>query len=34
MSTIYEKNITPIDDTVAEDLIVRCCTEGNNSVAR
>ena len=27
MSTIYDKSITPIDDTVAEDLIVSCCTE-------
>ena len=34
MSTIYEQSITPIDDTMAEDLIVSCCTEANNSVAR
>ena len=34
MSTIYEQSITPIDDTMAEDLIVSCCTEANNSVTR
>ena len=26
MSTIYEQSIIPIDDTMAEDLIVSCCT--------
>ena len=34
MSTIYEQSITAIDDTMAEDLIVSCCTEANNSVAQ
>ena len=33
MSTIYEQNIIPIDDTMAEDVIVSSCTEANNSVA-
>ena len=26
MSTIYEQSMTPIDDTIAKDLIVSCCT--------
>ena len=34
MSTIHEQSITPIDDTMAEDLIVSCCTEANNSAAQ
>ena len=33
ISTIYEQSILPLDDTMAEDLIVSCCTEANNSVA-
>ena len=36
MSTIYEPSIILyyiIDDTMAEDMIVSCCTEANNSVA-
>ena len=36
MSTIYEQSIILyyiIDDTMAEDMIVSCCTEANNSVA-
>ena len=33
MSTIYEQSIIPIDDTMAEDVIVSSCTEANNSVA-
>ena len=36
MSTIYEHSIILhyiIDDTMAEDMIVSCCTEANNSVA-
>ena len=35
MSTIYEHSIILyyiIDDTMAEDMIVSCCTEANNSV--
>ena len=35
MSTIYEHSIILyyiIDDTMAEDTIVSCCTEANNSV--
>ena len=32
-STIYEQSILPVDDTKAEDLIVSCYTEANNSVA-
>ena len=30
-TTIYDQSIIPIDDTIAEDLIVSCCTEANNS---
>ena len=33
MSTIYEQSIIPIDDTMAEDVIVSSCTEAINSVA-
>ena len=33
ISTIYEQSILPLDDIMAEDLIVSCCTEANNSVA-
>ena len=33
ISTIYEQSILPVDDTMAEDLIVSCCTDANNSVA-
>ena len=33
ISTIYEQSILPVDDTMAEDLIVSCSTEANNSVA-
>ena len=33
ISTIYEQSILPVDDTIAEDLIVSCSTEANNSVA-
>ena len=33
MSAIYEQSMTLIDDTMAKDLIVSCCTEANNSVA-
>ena len=33
MSAIYEQSKTLIDDTMAKDLIVSCCTEANNSVA-
>ena len=33
ISTIYEQSILPVDDIMAEDLIVSCCTEENNSVA-
>ena len=32
-STIYEQSILPVDDTLAEDLIVSCYTNANNSVA-
>ena len=35
MSTTYEHSIILyyiIDDTMAEDMIVSCCTEANNSV--
>ena len=32
-STIYEQSILPVDDTMAEDLIVSCYAEANNSVA-
>ena len=32
-STIYEQSILPVDDTLAEDLIVSCYTDANNSVA-
>ena len=28
---IYDQSIIPTDDTLAEDLIVSCCTEANNS---
>ena len=31
ISTIYEQSILPVDDTMAEYLIVSCCTEANNS---
>ena len=27
MSTIYKQIVTPIDDTMAEDFIVSCCTK-------
>ena len=27
ISTIYEQNISPVDDTMAEDLIVSCLTQ-------
>ena len=30
---IYEQSILPVDDTLAEDLIVSCYTDANNSVA-
>ena len=33
ISTIYEQRILPVADTIAEDLIVSCCNEANNSVA-
>ena len=33
ISTIYEQSILPVDDIMAEDLIVSCSTEANNSVA-
>ena len=33
ISTIYEQSILPVDETMAEDLIVSCSTEANNSVA-
>ena len=33
ISTIYEQSILPVDDTMAEGLVVSCCTEANNSVA-
>ena len=33
ISTIYEQSILLVDDNMAEDLIVSCCTEANNSVA-
>ena len=33
ISTIYEQSILPVDDTMAEDLIVSCSTEASNSVA-
>ena len=33
MSTIYGQSILPLDDTMAEDLIVSCSTEANNSIA-
>ena len=33
ISTIYEQSILPVDDTMAEDLIVSCCTDANNSIA-
>ena len=34
ISTIYEQSILlPIDDTMAEDLIVSCCAVANDSVA-
>ena len=33
ISTIYEQSILPVDKTMAEDLIVSCSTEANNSVA-
>ena len=29
----YEQSILPVDDIMAEDLLVSCCTEANNSVA-
>ena len=32
VSTIYEQRFIPIDDTMAKDLILSCCTEANNSV--
>ena len=32
-STIYEQSILPVDDTLAEDLIVSCYTDAHNSVA-
>ena len=32
-STIYEQSMLPVDDTLAEDLIVSCYTDANNSVA-
>ena len=36
-STIYEQSISPVDDTMTEDLIVSCrrlvVSEANNSVA-
>ena len=32
-STIYEQRVLPVDDTSAEDLIVSCYTDANNSVA-
>ena len=31
MSTIYEQRVIPIDDTMAEDMIVSCCAEAKNS---
>jgi len=34
ISTICDQRIIPIDDTMAEDFIVSCCTEANNSVAQ
>ena len=34
ISTIYEQSILLVDDNMAEDLIVSCCTEANNSVVR
>ena len=33
ISTIYEQSILPVDDTMAEDLIVSCCTDANHSIA-
>ena len=34
VSTICEQGMIPIDDTLAKDLIVSCCTaDANNSVA-
>ena len=33
ISTIYEQSILPVDDTMAEYLIVSCCTEAKNSDA-
>ena len=27
ISTSYEQSISPVDDTMAEDLIVSCCTQ-------
>ena len=33
ISTIYEQSILPVDDTMAKDLIVSCCTDANISVA-
>ena len=33
ISPIYEQSILLVDDNMAEDLIVSCCTEANNSVA-
>ena len=33
ISTIYEQSILLVGDNMAEDLIVSCCTEANNSVA-
>ena len=33
ISKIYEQSILPVDETMAEDLIVSCSTEANNSVA-
>ena len=33
ISTIYEQSILPVDDTLAEDLIVSCCTDANTSDA-
>ena len=33
ISTIYEQSILPVDDTMAEYLIVSCCTDVKNSVS-
>ena len=33
MNTSYELSIIPINDSLAEDLVVSCCTKANNSVA-